>query len=167
MGFCILFIYFFSFTALLHGCVMSLLGHSPAGGHLDGFQCLFPWWITIHMFICVFRHTVSTLQMNHQVWNFQRCKHPFHQHQAWVKSQLALRLLLLVAILQLCRLPPPLSPPVTLLPSSLDATPGCPSLYCLTVLFKVLYYKVKNLFVCLFHMYLLCENYYKPIIVQY
>ena len=42
MGFCILFIYFFSFTALLHGCVMSLLGHSTAGGHLDGFQCLFP-----------------------------------------------------------------------------------------------------------------------------
>ena len=41
MGFCILFIYCFSFTALLHGCVMSLFEHSPAGGHLDGFQCLF------------------------------------------------------------------------------------------------------------------------------
>ena len=123
MGFCILFIYFFSFTALLHGCVMSLLGHSPAGGHLDGFQCLFLWRITIYMFMCVFMYTVSTLQMNCQVWNFQRCKHPFHQHQAWVKSQLVLRLLLLVAILQLCHLPPPLSPPVTLLPSSLDATP--------------------------------------------
>ena len=41
MGFCILFIYFFSFTALLHGCVMSLFEHSAAGGHLDGFQCLF------------------------------------------------------------------------------------------------------------------------------
>ena len=166
MGFCILFIYFFSFTALLHGCVMSLLGHSPAGGHLDGFQCLFLWRITIYMFMCVFMYTVSTLQMNCQVWNFQRCKHPFHQHQAWVKSQLVLRLLLLVAILQLCHLPPPLSSSDSS-PLFTRCHPGCPSLYCLTVLFKVLYYKVKNLFVCLFHMYLLCENYYKPIIVQY
>ena len=37
-----------------------------------------------------------------------------------------------------------------------------------TVLFKVLYSKIKNaLFLCLFFMYYLCEKYYKPIIVQY
>ena len=39
-----------------------------------------------------------------------------------------------------------------------------------TVLFKVLYYKIKNIFfnfLCLFFMYYLCEKYYKPITVQY
>ena len=35
-----------------------------------------------------------------------------------------------------------------------------------TVLFKVLYYKIKNVFF-IFLMYYLCENYYKPITVQY
>ena len=38
-----------------------------------------------------------------------------------------------------------------------------------TVLFKVLYYKIKNvsfIFLC-FLMYYLCEKYYKPIVVQY
>ena len=39
------------------------------------------------------------------------------------------------------------------------------------VLFKVLYYKIKNVFfifcVCLFFMYYLCETYDKPITVQY
>ena len=36
-----------------------------------------------------------------------------------------------------------------------------------TVHFKVLYCKIKILFLCLFFMYYLCEKYYKPIIVQY
>ena len=39
-----------------------------------------------------------------------------------------------------------------------------------TVLFKVLYYRVKNVVffcICLFFMYYLCEKYYKPITVQY
>ena len=42
-------------------------------------------------------------------------------------------------------------------------------LYCTTVLFKVLYCKIKNVFFifCLFVMYYLCEKYYKPITVQY
>ena len=44
-------------------------------------------------------------------------------------------------------------------------------LYCTTVLFKVLYCKIKNVFfifcVCLFFMYYLCEKYYKPITEQY
>ena len=44
-------------------------------------------------------------------------------------------------------------------------------LYCTTVLFKVLYCKIKNVFfifcVCLFVMLYLCEKYYKPITVQY
>ena len=33
-------------------------------------------------------HTVSLLHMNLQVVNFQRCKHVFQQHQAWVKFKL-------------------------------------------------------------------------------
>ena len=48
--------------------------------------------------------------MNLQVANFQRCEHAFHQHQAWVKLQIALHLLLLM-ILQLYHLPPPVPPP--------------------------------------------------------
>ena len=38
--------------------------------------------------------------------------------------------------------------------------------YCI---FKVLYYKTKSCFcfLCLFFMYYLCENYYKPISVHY
>ena len=39
----------------------------------------------------------------------------------------------------------------------------CQLLYCTTVLFKVLYCKIKNVF-CVF--YYLCEKYYKPITVQ-
>ena len=38
-----------------------------------------------------------------------------------------------------------------------------------TILFKVLYCKIKNvsfIFLC-FLMYYLCEKYYKPIVVQY
>ena len=53
----------------------------------------------------------------------------------------------------------------------LPSAPGCQQLYCTTVLFKVLYCKLKNVFfifcVCLFFMYYLCEKYYKPIIVLY
>ena len=49
--------------------------------------------------------------------------------------------------------------------------PGCQLLYCTTVLFKVLYRKIKNVFftfvfVCFF-MYYLCEKYYEPITGQY
>ena len=46
--------------------------------------------------------------------------------------------------------------------------PVCQRLYCTTVLFKVLYCKIKNaLFLCLFFMYYLCEECYKAITVQY
>ena len=45
--------------------------------------------------------------------------------------------------------------------------PVCQLLYCTTVLLKVLYCKIKNVFLCLFFMYYLCEKYYKPITVQY
>ena len=47
--------------------------------------------------------------------------------------------------------------------------PVCQLLYCTTVLFKVLYYKIKNVYfcVCLFFMYYLREKYYKPVIVEY
>ena len=44
--------------------------------------------------------------------------------------------------------------------------PVCQLLYCTTVLFKILYCKIKNYF-CVFFMYYLCEKYYKPITVQY
>ena len=41
-------------------------------------------------------------------------------------------------------------------------------LYCTTILFKVLYHKIKNvLFFVFVFMYYLCEKYYKPITVQY
>ena len=42
-------------------------------------------------------------------------------------------------------------------------------LNCTSVLFKVLYCTIKNVFFifCLFCMYYLCEKYYKPITVQY
>ena len=46
--------------------------------------------------------------------------------------------------------------------------PCMPVLYCTPVLFKVLHYKIKNVFfiACMFFMYYLCEK-YKPIAVQY
>ena len=52
------------------------------------------------------------------------------------------------------------------------ASPCMPVVVLYTVLFKVLYHKIKNIFfifyVCLFlRMYYLCEKYYKPITVQY
>ena len=87
--------------------------------------------------------------------------------------QLALGLLLLM-ILQLYHLPPPLPPPVSnsyCLFTQCQPAPVCQLLYCTTVLFKVLYCKIKNVFfifyVCLFFMYYLCEEYYKPMVVQY
>ena len=55
---------------------------------------------------------VSPLHTNLQVAGFQRCGRAFHQHQAWVKFQLALHLLLLT-ILKLYRRPPPLPPLVS------------------------------------------------------
>ena len=56
--------------------------------------------------------TVSPLHTNLQVANFQIFERAFHPCKAWVKVQLALRLLLLT-ILQLYHLPPPLPPPVS------------------------------------------------------
>ena len=51
-----------------------------------------------------------------------------------------------------------------------ERAPVCQLLYCTTVLFKVLYCKILNVFfifcVC-FLMYYLCEKYYKPITGQY
>ena len=43
-------------------------------------------------------------------------------------------------------------------------------LHCITVISKVLYYKIKNVFFifkCMFFMYYLCGKYYKPITIQY
>ena len=63
--------------------------------------------------------------MTLQVVNFQRCEHAFHQCQAWVESQLALHLLLLI-ILQLSHLPSPLP---SLVSNSSCLFTGCQSLY--------------------------------------
>ena len=114
--------------------------------------------------------TVSSLHGNLQVANFQRCEHGFHQRQALVTLHLVLRLLLLT-ILQLYPLPSHLpSPSVTLPACLLEARPLCQLLYYTAVLFKVLDWKIKNVFfvcVCLFIVYYLWEKYYKPSSVQY
>ena len=85
--------------------------------------------------------TVSPLHSNLQVAN----QNPCHQRQAWVKLQLALHLLLLTN-LQLCHLPPPFPPAVS---NSSCLFTWCQLLYascCTTVLSKVLYYKIQNVF---------------------
>ena len=92
--------------------------------------------------------TVSPLHTNLQVANFQRFEHVFHHHQAWVKLQLALHLLLL-RILQLYPLPPPLPPPVS---NSSCLFTWCQPLYasCCTVLLYSSFYKIFIIF-CLHH----------------
>ena len=96
--------------------------------------------------------TVGPLHVKHQAVNFQRGQRVFHQHQAWMKLQLALHLLLL-KILQLCHLWPRLPPPVSN-SSCLHSMPAsvCQLLYCTTIPFKVPYCKIKNVFfiVCVF-----------------
>ena len=81
-------------------------------------------------------YTISPLHTNLEVVSFQRCEHAFHQWQAWVKLQPALRLLLLT-ILRLHHLPPPLFlQSGTPLAWTLDASPCMPAV--------VPYCKVKN-----------------------
>ena len=99
-----------------------------------------------------FGDTVSPLHMNLQVAKFQRCERAFHPHQVWMKLQLAFHLLLLT-VLQLYHLPPPFPRPVN---NSSRLFTRYQSLYqllcCTTVLFKVLYYKIKVVlyFLCFF-----------------
>ena len=90
-----------------------------------------------------------------------------HPCQACVTLQLALRRLLLTT-LQLHHLLPPLPPPSVTFPAcSLDASPVCRLLCWTTVLFKVLWCKIKNaLFFVFVFMYYWCEKYYKPITAQ-
>ena len=95
--------------------------------------------------------------------NPARSQNLCHQREAWVKSQLALRLLLLT-ILQLCHLPPPLPPPDS--NSSCPSTrcqPMCQLLYCTIVLFKVLYCKIQNVLLIVI-VYFLCIFCVKSII---
>ena len=76
-----------------------------------------------------------------QVVNFQRCEHVFLQHQTWVKLKLVLYLLLLT-ILQLYRLPAPVS-------NSSCLFTWCQSLYascCTVLLYFSRYCKIKNVF---------------------
>ena len=89
-----------------------------------------------------------------------------HQSQDWAKRHLALHLLSLT-ILHLYCLSPASPPPVSDSPC-LFTRCICRLLYYPTVLFKVLYCKMKNVFIfCLFFMYYLCERYYKPITVGF
>ena len=114
---------------------------------------------------------LTPLHRNLQVEKFQRCGRVFHQCQARVKLQLALRLLLLT-ILQPYHLPPPLPSPVS---NSSCLFPWCQPLdaSCCTGLLYFSRYctvrlKVFSLFLgCLSFMYYLCEKCYKPITVQY
>ena len=84
-----------------------------------------------------------------------------------MELQLSLCLLWLT-ILLLNHVPPSLHPPVS---NSSCLNMWYQPLYCTTILFKVLYWKIKNVFftfcVCLFFTYYLCEKYYKPLTVQY
>ena len=109
----------------------------------------------------------TSLLTNLQVVNFQRCECVFHQHQAWVKLQLAFHLLWL-KILQLYHVPPPLPPPVSKSPFLFTR---CQTLWvscCTGLLSKVLYCKIKNVFFIFeFVMYYLCKTYYKLMTVQY
>ena len=91
--------------------------------------------------------------MNLQVVSFQRCRCTFHQHQWWVKLQLALHILLLT-ILQLYHLSPPL--PTSVSNSSCLFT-RCQPLYVSywTILLYFSGYCTVRLkrFLCLFFMY--------------
>ena len=113
--------------------------------------------------------TVSPLPTNLQVMNFQRFKTVFHQRQAWVKLQLALRLLLLT-ILQLCHLPPPLPVPASNSSCLFTRCQPLDASCCSVLLYFSRYCTVRlktfSFFVC-FLMYYLCEKYYKPITIQY
>ena len=74
-------------------------------------SCIIPGTMNLMDFISMIS-TVIPLHINLQIANFERCERALHQWQAWVKLQLALRLLLLT-IVQLYHLPPPLPPPVS------------------------------------------------------
>ena len=85
-----------------------------------------------------FDNTVSPLHTNLQMRTFRLWAWVLG-HQAWVRLQLALHLLLLT-VLQLYCLPPPPSPPVLTVYSV--PAPVCQLLYCTTVLFRVLYCQI-------------------------
>ena len=91
--------------------------------------------------------SVGLLHMNLQVVNFQRCECVFHPCQAWVTLKLVLQVSYcwwsfsstishLLSRLQ----------SVTLPACSWMPTPVCPLLYWTTILFKVPYCKIQNIF---------------------
>ena len=90
------------------------------------------------LFFCVLYCTEysSTVSLETEM-NPARNQNPSHQCQPWVKSQLALCLLLLM-ILQLHHLPPPLPPPVS--NSSHPSTP-CQPLYASSCTVYIIYVK--------------------------
>ena len=98
-----------------------------------------------------------------EFWTFKD-GNVFHQRQAWVKFQSALPLLILT-ILQLNHLSLPLPPPVsnlTLLASSLYASPCVPAVVLYYGTFQGTYCKIQSLFP-LFFVCLLCIIWVKSI----
>ena len=138
--------------------ILDRLSRSPQPGPLS----ISPYSV----FLCFTSHSSQPIQeapntQTFRLWTFRdvnvllvlaRNQNPCHQHQAWVKLQSALHLLLLT-ILQLCHLVPPLPPPISnFLPVHLIPAPVCQLLYCTAVFFKVLDCKIKNVY----FLFLLC-----------
>ena len=87
-----------------------------------------------------------------------------HKRQAWVTLQ-PVFCILLPTILQLYYLPPLLPPPVS---NSSCLFNRCQTMFCTTVLIKVLTVKLKVFpLIFLFLMYYMCEKHDKPITVHY
>ena len=117
------------------------------------------------------RYSASPLLENCQVASFQRCEPALSSITSAAGDTTARPPSPTAA--DPSALPSPTSSPSSsqslFLPVHSMPAPVCQLLSWTTVLFKELYYKIKNGFVCvcLLVMYYLCEKYYKPIRVQY
>ena len=149
------------------GCLLTLdlLSRSPQPGPLS-----ISHYSVSPFLLCFTSHSSQPIQevpntQTFKLWTFRdvnvllvlaRSQNPWHQHQAWVKLQSALHLLLLT-VLQLCHLPPALPPPVgNFLPVHLIPAPVCQLLYCTAVLFKILDCKIKNVYFLFFCVCVIC-----------
>ena len=134
-----------SLISLCHKICMSQKGISPWPWRRNGEAANLQRPYTVHPL-------PTDLQMPTSE-DVNKCSHI--KSRKGVSNITAVRCLLLLTTLQLYRLPPPLSPPVS--NSSYLFTrcqPVCQLLYSTTVLFKALYCKIK----ILFFMYYLCET---------
>ena len=143
------------------GCLLTLdlLSRSPQPGPLS-----ISHYSVSPFLLCFTSHSSQPIQevpntQTFKLWTFRdvnvllvlaRSQNPWHQHQAWVKLQSALHLLLLT-VLQLCHLPPALPPPVgNFLPVHLIPAPVCQLLYCTAVLSRYWTVRLKMFIFCLF-----------------